>query len=120
MNDLLTLIMTIVRKMTGTTDKLSTSDALNLLNSLPIFHYQNKYHIYNSDLNDLDQPGAFLFSGGKSNNLPAENLWWLVINLPFSKSNGFQIAIGDNYGYPTYIRARGAGTWRPWNKLGGQ
>lgn len=116
---LMTLIMNIVRMLSGSNEKLNVDEALNLLNSVSIIRYQNKYHIYDSDLNNLDQPGIFMFSGGKGNNLPTENLWWLVINLPFSKSNGFQIAIGDNNGYPTFVRAKGASQWRPWNKIGG-
>lgn len=63
--------MTIVRKMTGTTDKLSTSDATSLLDSskVGLLPVHNILFEKDDDLNNFTDPGQYLIrnAAGTSN-----------------------------------------------------
>lgn len=131
MNNLLTLIMTIVRKMTGTTDKLFTSDATSLLDSsdiglLPVHTILFKK---NDDLNNFTNPGQYLIKNAAG----TENL---VNQHDPNISNGWgtlfvfkndyyinQVMIDNNLN-PARVYHRSKNyvdnlAWTSWSRLGG-
>ncbi|PEG89522.1 hypothetical protein CP358_04575 [Lactobacillus sp. UMNPBX7] len=131
MNNLLTLIMTIVRKMTGTTDKLSTSDATSLLDSskVGLLPVHNILFEKDDDLNNFTDPGQYLIrnTAGTSNlanqHDPNISNGWGTL---FVFKNDYyinQIMIDNNFN-PARVYHRSKNyvdnrDWTSWNKLGG-
>lgn len=129
MNNLLTLIMTIVRKMTGSTDKLSVRDATSLLDSsnVGLLPVHNIDFGGGKDMNDFTEQGQYLiknaYSDWKSHNDPvAINGWGTLFVL---KNDWYIIQIMvdnvDNL-LGTYIRSKAyhdGHPWTVWRKLGG-
>ena len=131
MNNLLTLIMTIVRKMTGTTYKLSTSDATSLLDSskVGLLPVHNILFEKDDDLNNFTYPGQYLIrnAAGTSNlanqHDPNISNGWGTL---FVFKNDYyinQIMIDNNFNPArVYHRSKNHADnrdWTSWNKLGG-
>lgn len=132
MSNLLTLIMTIVRKMTGSTDKLSVSDATGLLNngsSVGLLPTHNILFKKDDDLDNYTNPGQYLIrnSAGTSNlanqHDPSISNGWGTL---FVFKNDYyinQIMIDNNLN-PARVYHRSKNhvdnkPWSSWNKLGG-
>lgn len=131
MNNLLTLIMTIVRKMTGTTDKLSTSDATSLLDSskVGLLPVHNITFEKDDDLNNFTDPGQYLIrNAAGTDNLanrhdPNTSNGWGTL---FVFKNDYYInqVMIDNNLNPAMVYHRSKNyvdnrDWTSWNKLGG-
>lgn len=123
MTQLLTLIMTLIRKMTGTDQKMGISDAMAALSSVRSFTI-NLDKGSNFDLNRLNKSGVFYLAPvgeGASqvkNNTPFDGKWWYVLSLYTDNTNSFQLAIPDSANV-IYMRTMIAGHWNQWNKIGG-
>lgn len=131
MNNLLTLIMTIVRKMTGTTDKLSTSDATSLLDSsnIGLLPVHNVLFKKNDDLNNFTNPGQYLIRNTTgTDNLASQhdpnisNGWGTL----FVFKNDYYInqVMIDNNLNPARVYHRSKNyvdnaAWTSWSRLGG-
>ena len=131
MDSLLTLIMTIVRKMTGTNGKLSASDATSLLDSsniglLPVHTILFKK---NDDLNNFTNPGQYLIKNAAGvDNLvnhhdPNTSNGWGTL---FVFKNDYYInqVMIDNNLNPARVYHRSKNyvdnlAWTAWSRLGG-
>ena len=131
MDSLLTLIMTIVRKTTGTNYKLSASDATRLLDSsevglLPVHNILFKR---DDDLNNFTDPGQYLIrnAAGTSNlanqHDPNISNGWGTL---FVFKNDYyinQVMIDNNFN-PARVYHRSKNyvdnlAWTAWSRLGG-
>lgn len=123
MTKLLTLIMTLIRKITGTNQKMGIDDAMAALSNMRSFTI-NLDKGADFDLSQLEKSGVFYLSpnreGGTqvNNNVPFDGKWWYVLNLYTDPSNSFQIAIPDSADV-IYMRAKTGSNWHQWNKIGG-
>lgn len=123
MTKLLTLIMTLIRKITGTNQKMGIDDAMAALSNMRSFTI-NLDRGADFDLNELEKSGVFYLSpNGKgatqdNNNVPFDNKRWYVLNLYTDPSNSFQIAIPDSADI-IYTRAKTGSYWNQWNEIGG-
>lgn len=86
MDNLMTLIMSIVRKMTGTDQKMSVSDAENALNAKSFsFHgiiTDNTPNVKNIDFNKLLENGYYAIESIKLKNMPSGvQSWGTLFNL---------------------------------------
>ena len=123
--------MTIVRKMTGTTDKLSTSDATSLLDrsKVGLLPVHNILFKKDDDLNNFTDPGQYLIRNvaGTSNlanqHDPNISNGWGTL---FVFKNDYyinQIMIDNNFN-PARVYHRSKNhvdymDWTSWNMLGG-
>ena len=123
MTKLLTLIMTLIRKITGTNQKMGIDDAMAALSNMRSFTI-NLDRGADFDLSELEKSGVFYLSPhGKgatqdNNNVPFDNKWWYVLNLYADPSNSFQIAIPDSADI-IYMRTKTGSYWNQWNEIGG-
>lgn len=123
--------MTIVRKMTGTTDKLSTSDATSLLDSsnIGLLPVHNVLFKKNDDLNNFTNPGQYLIRNTTgTDNLASQhdpnisNGWGTL----FVFKNDYYInqVMIDNNLNPARVYHRSKNyvdnaAWTSWSRLGG-
>ena len=123
MTKLLTLIMTLIRKITGTNQKMGIDDAMAALSNMRSFTI-NLGRGADFDLSELEKSGVFYLSpNGKgatqfNNNVPFDNKCWYVLNLYTDPSNSFQIAIPDSADI-IYMRTKIGSYWNQWNEIGG-
>lgn len=114
--------MTLIRKITGTDQKMGIDDAMTALSNMRSFTISlDKGADFN--LSQLEKSGVFYLSpkGGATqvkNNVPFDGKWWYVLSLYTDHSNAFQIAIPDSAD-AVYMRVFTFSDWRQWNKIGG-
>ncbi len=130
MDNLMVLIMSVVRKMTGSDQKMGVSSATNVLKSLNGFANVKDG---NYDLNNLSGCKIVLIDKNAktnsaivtaaSNHVPFDGFWWLVIQIE-SDINGerkFQICMPDNGKPCLYMRRCNTDySWTAWTILGGR
>lgn len=115
--------MTLIRKITGTNQKMSINDAMVALSNMRSFTI-NLDRGADFGLSQLDKSGLFyLAPNGKGatqvkNNVPFDGKWWYVLSFYTDHSNSFQIAIPDSADV-IYMRSKTGSAWNQWNKIGG-
>lgn len=129
MDNLMTLIMSVVRKMTGSDQKMDVSDATNALSTLTGFKINLKGQSYDLDNISGNQLIYAAYAGtdtAHQDTTPNTDSWWIVLNLQATVMQNivqYQIAVPDNNTVCVYLRRNrninGDASWTAWTKLGG-